>query len=407
MILGRTLSSEGLGMYMMVLPTLSLCMTIAQMGIPGAVFKLSADPSYHPKKVLLTGLVMAWLNAFIMLLCLILFSKPLADYLLRNPFLSYALIAVALFIPMAATNNTLRSFFLGQEKIIAPALSQIIEELIRIIVMLILFHYLPHLSLEMQVCLAFLAMIAGEIASTILMLFFFKEESRFIIRPLHELKKLILYKDVLTISLPVTASQLMHSLSNFLEPLILNGQMMALGYSYEFINKQYGIVSGYVLSLLMIPTFITTVIYRLILPKLTKSVVQRKYHQTRKQLLIALFICLLLGFPFSLLFYFCPHFCLQFFYNTNQGADVLKYLAWPFLIYYLQTPLSACLHALSKNKLQFMICTIECIMSLLTLYWTIPIFQATSVAIALLSGLIVQTTLSFVAVFYFLFLQKI
>ena len=135
-ILGRTLSSEGLGMYMMVLPTLSLCITIAQMGIPGAVFKLSADPKYNPKKVLITGLLMAWLNALVMAILLVGFSAPLAKHLLKNVHLVLALEAVALFIPMASTNNTLRSFFLGQEKLAAPALSQIMEELIRIIVML-------------------------------------------------------------------------------------------------------------------------------------------------------------------------------------------------------------------------------------------------------------------------------
>lgn len=406
-ILGRTLSSEGLGMYMMVLPTLSLCITIAQMGIPGAVFKLSADPKYNPKKVLVTGLLMAWLNALVMVILLVGFSAPLAKHLLKNVHLVLALEAVALFIPMASTNNTLRSFFLGQEKLAAPAFSQIMEELIRIIVMLLSFKFLPHLSLDMQVCFAFLAMVAGEMASTLFMLLFSKQKPRQIKKELSEIKKLVLYKDIFSISLPVTASQLMHSLGNFIEPLILNGQMLALGYSTSQINAQFGIVSGYVLSLLMIPTFITSVIYRLILPKLTKSIATHQIAQTKKQLFTALIVCLGLGTPFSILFYFFPEACLNLFYDTTSGAAILRYLAWPFLIYYLQTPLSACLHALSKNKLQFVICTIECLTSLAILYLTIPTFQVTAVAISMLGGLIVNTCLSFATVFYFLFLQKV
>lgn len=393
-------------MYMMVLPTLSLCLTIAQMGIPGAVFKLSADPLYQPKKVLITGLLLGWFNALVMAILLIVFSNPLANYLLKNIHLALALEAVALFIPMASTNNTLRSFFLGQEKLVAPALSQIVEELIRIIVMLLGFYFLPNLPLNMQVCFSFLAMVAGEIASTLFMLLLSKQKPKKIKKELLEVKKLVLYKDIFSISLPVTASQLMHSLSNFIEPLILNQTMLTLGYTTSQINSQFGIVSGYVLSLLMIPTFITSVIYRLILPKLTKSIARKDYTTTRKQLLIALIVCLGLGLPFSLLFYYLPELCLRIFYDTTSGADILKYLAIPFLIYYLQTPLSACLHALSKNKLQFVICSIECISSLIILYLTIPAFQVTSVAISMLGGLIINTCLSFCAVFYFLFFQK-
>ncbi len=51
-ILARTLSSEGYGLYMLVLPTLGFCLTLALMGIRSAVFRLSSDPHYQPKRVL-------------------------------------------------------------------------------------------------------------------------------------------------------------------------------------------------------------------------------------------------------------------------------------------------------------------------------------------------------------------
>lgn len=406
-LLGRFLSSEGLGMYMMALSTLGLALTLAQMGIPGAVFKLSADPKYHPKKILLTGLFMGLVNSLCMALFLLLFSKQLSHYLWHNPTLALSLEAIAIFIPMASINNTLRSYFLGQERLTPPALSQIIEECIRIAFMLFYFRFSQSLQLHQQLFLAFIAMVLGEVASSLFMLCFLKrKESPAIRNILGEIKKLVLYKDIASISIPVTASQLLHSLSNFLEPLILTSMMLKMGYSNSEINTSYGIISGYVLSLLMIPTFITTVVYRIALPKLTKSIANHQFSKTRTQLIQALMACLSLGLPFSILFYFFPDFCLHLFYHTNQGSRILKYLAWPFLIYYLQTPLSCCLHALSKNKLQFLICLIECLTSSITLYLTLPYFQATSVAISLLAGLICNTLLSFISVYHTLFFQK-
>lgn len=394
-------------MYMMALPSLGLALTIAQMGIPGAVFKLSADPKYHPKKVLLTGLLMGLTNSLVMAFFLIFFSKQLANQLFHNPILALSLEAIALFIPMACINNILRSYFLGQENLTPPAYSQIIEECVRIAFMLFYFQFSSTLHLDLQIFLAFFAMVLGEIGSSLFMLCFFRMKSTPVIRSIFdEIKKLVLYKDIASISLPVTASQLLHSLSNFLEPLILTSMMLKMGYSNSEINTSYGIISGYVLSLLMIPTFITNVVYRLALPKLTKSIANHQLAKTRKQLILSLCTCLSLGLPFSIIFYFFPEFCLNLFYHTQQGSHILKYLAWPFLIYYLQTPLSCCLHALSKNKLQFLVCSAECLTSLFTLCITLPYFQATSVAISLLSGLICNTILSFFAVYYYLFFQK-
>ena len=51
-ILSRQLSSEAMALYILVMPTVSLCITLGQLGIPSAVFRLLPILSIIIKKLL-------------------------------------------------------------------------------------------------------------------------------------------------------------------------------------------------------------------------------------------------------------------------------------------------------------------------------------------------------------------
>ena len=46
MLLSRLLPLEAMSLYLVIMPTLSLCLTLGQVGIPSAVFRLILHPKY-------------------------------------------------------------------------------------------------------------------------------------------------------------------------------------------------------------------------------------------------------------------------------------------------------------------------------------------------------------------------
>ena len=60
-------------------------------------------------------------------------------------------------------------------------------------------------------------------------------------------------KDSLDISIPNTASILIGSIAYFIEPIVLTSTLLHVGYSNNFIINEYGILSGYVLPILLLP----------------------------------------------------------------------------------------------------------------------------------------------------------
>ena len=53
MLLSRLLPLEAMSLYLVIMPTLSLCLTLGQVGIPSAVFRLILHPNYKNYKLLL------------------------------------------------------------------------------------------------------------------------------------------------------------------------------------------------------------------------------------------------------------------------------------------------------------------------------------------------------------------
>ena len=200
-------------------------------------------------------------------------------------------------------------------------------------------------------------------------------------------------KDLLNISLPLTGSRLYHCFMNFLEPILLIHVLTRLGLTQNFILNQYAILSGYVVSMLVTPTFFCTIIYRLYLPIATDDLYYHKSN-TFLHLLYALLICFLIGLPFTLIFYFFPKRSLMILYNTTSGYQQLKYMSFPFLLFYLQTPLSTILQAKNKNKVMFIISMIECTLEIILTYTLSHYLYVNAILISLFTGLITTLTLS-------------
>ena len=90
-------------------------------------------------------------------------------------------------------------------------------------------------------------------------------------------------------------------------------------------------------------------------------------------------------------------------YNTNNGYDYLKYMSIPFTLFYLQTPLSATLQALNKNKEMFMMSTLEVIIEFVCLLILTPRYHVLSVAMVMLIGLFTTLVLSIYHVYKYVY----
>ena len=69
-------------------------------------------------------------------------------------------------------------------------------------------------------------------------------------------------------------------------------------------------------------------------------------------------------------------------------------MSFPFLLFYLQTPLSTILQAKNKNKVMFIISIIECTLEIILTYTLSRYLYVNVILISLFTGLITTLTLS-------------
>ena len=385
MMLTRLLNDEAMTLYLLIMPTLSLCITIGQLGIPSAVFRLVTHPKYDNRKVILTAIILSLFTVAIMSLLLLLLAPYISHNLLKNTQSLYPILSFIIFIPLVSISGILKNFLLGKDHMFVVAKTQIVEEISRLLFIYVLLRNPLYTSNVYLVTVAYLAMSVGELMSIVYMIFKIKKQYQINDYRIH-INNLI-YKDILNISLPLTGSRLYHCFVNFLEPITLIYVLTQLGLHKSYIQTQYAIISGFVISLLVTPTFFCNIIYRIYLPIATKDLY---YHskQTYRHLYIALLSCLLVGLPFTIIFYFFPKESLQLLYNTTSGFQELHYMSIPFILYYLQTPLSVILYAKNKNKAMFIISTLECTIEIVLTYILSHYLFIHSIIVSLFIGII-------------------
>jgi len=345
-VLTRVVSTEGIGLYMLVLPTFNLFITLCTLGLPTSISKLVSENKRRNKQIVLSIVPITLLFNILLMFLLFLISPILSKYLLNNPDTYYPLIAIGLTLPFICTSGILKGYFFGKEKMFPHTLSNIIEQLVRLFLTLFFIPTLLKDGLKIAITGVVLINILSEFASTLTLLFFIPKGTK-IHKNDFKYNKYVM-KDLLSISIPTTSSRFIGSISYFLEPIILSFVLLSIGYTNEFITYEYGIINGYVLPLLLLPSFFTTAISNALLPVISNSYANRKYTYAKEKVKQAIFFSLLIGIPCTLIFIFIPEIPLKLVYNTNLGINYIKFIAPFFLLHYIQSPLTSTLLGMGK-----------------------------------------------------------
>lgn len=347
-IMTRIIGTNGIGLYMLIMPTFNLFITICQLGFPIAISKLVAEDKNNNKQIVFSSTIFScFLNAALIIL-IIAIAPIISKCLLHNTDTYYSIIAISLTLPFISISSILRGYFFGKQKMFPHIFSNCFEQVLRLIIILLVIPYLIPKGIPIAVAGIVLTNIISELASILILFFFVPKNFKVTKNELKYSKDAM--KDVLNISLPTTSSRIIGSIGYFFEPIILTSTLLMCGYSNDFIVSEYGIINGYALQLLLLPSFFTLAISQALLPVVSKSYSKGNIGYTSSKIKQAIFFSLLIGIPATILFMAFPGFFLNLIYNTNEGVQYIRFLAPICILHYIQSPLSSSLQAMGKSK---------------------------------------------------------
>lgn len=347
-VLTRTIGTEGIGLYSMIMPTFMLLNSIAQLGLPTALNVLIANEKYNTKNLVFTAIFISLSIDILIMIFLIISCNYLSTNLLNDSRLSFGLISIGFTLPFITISNCLRSYFFAKQRMYPHVITNIIEDLVKLILIIIGIPFFIIKGIEYAVAFVILSNILCELSSIIIFIFLIPNFkcSKEDLKP----NKSNL-KNLLKIAIPTTGSRLIGSIGYFLEPIIITYVLLKVGYSNNFIVNEYGIINGYVMQLVLLPSFFTSAISQALIPIVSKKYSEGNYKYIKKKIKQAIFFSLLIGIPATIAFELFPDTLLKMLFNTNKGIMYIKVIAPICLLHYIQSPISSSLQAMNSARI--------------------------------------------------------
>lgn len=359
----RIITNDGVNLYSLMVPTYSLLITIATLAMPMAISKLVSEGKKRSLSILMSSVfIMIFINFFLVSIMFFL-SKPLAVHLLHNEEVYYLLLAASLTLPFISLSSIVKGYFFGKQKMFPYALSNNLEQVIRLLLIVLFLPFFVKKSILLGVVAFILLNIVSECFSVFVFCFFLPK--RTLIRKEDLKLDLGTMKDILGVSLPTVSSRFIGNIGFFFEPILLTQILLSRGFTSAYILTEYGAYNAYSIALLTMPSFFITAISSALIPEISKYHHQGNQEMVKRRLKQALRIAFFIGFLFSLGIFMFRDQLLFTLYGTFNGSQYIKILAPFFVLFYIEAPMQSFLQASNKAKKSFSITLIALVVKLI------------------------------------------
>ncbi|WP_010531101.1 stage V sporulation protein B [Lentibacillus jeotgali] len=403
LVIARVMGEEGVGLYMMALPTLFLVITLTQLGLPVAISKRVSEAEAKNdkakiKRILVISMLVTGITSVAFTIGMITAAPFIATTLLTDERTLYPLVAISPIVPIVAISSVLKGYFQGRQNMKPQSYALVIEQFIRIIFVAFFVKLLLPYGVEFAAAGAMFSVILGELASMLYLSGVFKRQKIVRVRNrfFHYVKSSkSTLQELFSISLPSTGSRLIGNISHFLEPILVAQSLAIAGISSSLATKQYGELTGYVLPLLFLPTFITNSLSIALVPSISEADAHQNKHLIHYRIHQSIRISFASGAIATVVLTLFAAPILNYMYGTDNASHFLVLMAPFFILLYIQSPLQAALQALDLARPAMWNSLIGAAIKLTVLFLLAsnPNFGINGVAIAMSVGVILVTLL--------------
>lgn len=412
--LARIFGEEGMGIYQLISPVLSLSFALTAAGYQTAVSKLVAEytarekgHAFHPLWASLSVCVP------LSLLCtwgIAAFSEPIAARLLLEPRTASMLRILSFSVPVAAIHACINGYFYGLKRTSVPASSQLLEQCVRVACVYLLASYAQLRGKVLTVNVAVLGLVIGEILSMLLAVICmlchtrntaaFRNASHPVAAPGHHPGSFReVYSRLLHMVIPLTANRIVLNLLQSVEAVSIPASLRLYGYSTADALSVYGVLTGMAMPLIFFPNALTGSVSVLLLPMISEAHALGDSQKVKKYTLQTIRFCVLLGFLCMSVFLLTGRFLGETVFESELAGHFILTLSFlcPFL--YLDTTLSSILQGLGMAGRVFVMNALSLVVRLVFVLQVVPAYGIAGYLWGILTSQILLTLLYLLCLF--------
>lgn len=410
--LSRLFGEEGMGIYQLLTPVLSLSFSLTAAGFQTAISKLVAERTallFHSSTAtgtqksqntpagafqpLFAGLS---ISLPLSLLCngvIYFFADPIAGGLLGEPRTAMMLRILSFSIPLSAVHSCINGYFYGIKKAGLPAVAQLVEQVVRVASVYLVSGYCFSIGREPAISVAVLGLTIGEFFSmlvSIVSIAFYRDNTVF---SLHTLGRSSVYRPLMQMTLPLTANRIVLNLLMSIESVSIPARLRMYGYDNATALSVYGVLTGMAMPLIFFPNALTNSVAVMLLPIISESYALGDIQKVRSATLRTVKYCGAMGILCMLGFVLLGQWAGNFLFDSALAGHFIITLGFicPFL--YLDTTLSSILQGLGMAGHIFVMNVFSLLIRLGFVFWAVPVYGITGYLWGILASQLAQTVL--------------
>ena len=338
-LLSRLLGGEGIGLYQMAYPIYLLMLSVCSAGVPVAVSIIVAEKvakNDYAQAHRIFKVTLGLMAAFGLFFALLLYGTAgllVNSGWIRDSRAYYALVVLTPAVFFSSILASFRGYFQGYQMMTPPAVSQILEQLVRVTVMIGLAYFLLPRGLEYAAAGAAFGAVPGGLTGLLVLTWFFRKARK---EWKHKIEKQTatvaesvgsIAKRLVLLAIPVSCANLLIPVTSSIDMLLVPNGLGRAGFGVEAATTLFGYLTGMAQPLLMMAIIPTMSLAASLVPAVSEACTLQRPDEILRKTTSAFKICMLVVVPASVGMWALAGPISGTLYGTMKAAPVIAHLA--------------------------------------------------------------------------------
>jgi stage V sporulation protein B len=302
------IGSTGMSYYQMAYPIYSFLLIISTAGIPTAISKMVAEnialgnyrDAHRVFQISVRLMVMTGVTAFIIFAA----GSKLTARIMGAEEAFYSILAISPSLIFVTLLSSFRGYFQGMQYMTPTAISQIVEQLGKLILGLGFASMYISKGPEFGAAAAVVGVTLSEGAALALVMGMYRRKKKEIVYNIrrspgyrHRMSNRSILSRLVLISFPITIGASIMPLINVADSLIVVNRLVQIGFAEEQAKSLYGLLTGGANPLINFPAVLTIAMAMSLVPAISESFASKDYGSIAQKTETGVRLTLLLGLP--------------------------------------------------------------------------------------------------------------
>lgn len=331
--LSNAIGTQGMANYQAAYPLYAFLLVISSAGLPTAISKMVSERvtkgDYRGAHFTFQVAYKVLLIVGIITSVLLLAASPLVSKLIGLDSSMYSFMAIAPALFFVSILSAYRGYFQGLQMMTPTALTQIVEQVGKLVVGLSLASVMGKNGPEYGAAGALIGVTVSEVLALVIVIVMYNKNKNTILHNISRAPKMGMRRDfkstakkLFVIAIPITIGACIMPLVSAIDSAVVMNSLQSSGFAEQQAASMFGVLTGNVNPLINMPAVLSLALAMSLVPAIAESKASKNTRQIKQRSSFGLKLALMVGLPASMGFFILAGPILQLLYTALTPTEM-------------------------------------------------------------------------------------